>query len=255
MADGILFADNLSALSNVRHAFFTRTWDDFGLFDPGTDRISIHSQNRVAAFLGVPRERYLCCRQIHSPNVVTVGDAWLYKTAPEADAMVTNKFGIALGILTADCVPVLLAATHVPVIGAAHAGWRGALNGVLENTVQAMEKLGAQRKDIHAALGPCIWQESYEVGPEFPALFLTELAKNKRFFKPSVKKDHYQFDIQGYIINKLSNLGLDSVTSSPANTFANLDKFFSHRYSTLRGEKRKGSLVSAIALHPGKPLG
>jgi len=249
MSNEILFADNLSAIPNVRHAFFTRTWDNFGLFDPGTDRISVFSQERVAAYFCVPQEHYLCCRQVHSPNVVIVGDTWSWEKAPEADAMVTNKSGIALGILTADCVPVLLADAKACVIGAAHGGWRGALGGVLEHTIEAMEKLGAKRKDIHAALGPCIWQESYEVGRGFPAPFLAEQTENKRFFKPSTKKDHYQFDLQGYILNKLNGLEIGSAKPSPADTGADPERFFSHRYSTLREEKRKGSLVSAIAIH------
>jgi polyphenol oxidase len=249
MSKGILFADNISALPNVRHAFFTRAWDNFGLFTPGTDRIEVASQKRVAKYFDVPYEHYLCCRQIHSPNVVTIGNMWpCWDKAPEADAMVTNKAGIALGILTADCVPVLLAASNISVIGAAHAGWRGALGNVLERTVEAMEKLGAQRKDIQAALGPCIGQESYEVSPEFPSPFLKESSGNERFFKPSIKKGHYQFDLQGYVIEKLHISGVTSVCPPPADTCADPGRFYSHRYSTLRGEKRKGTLVSAIVI-------
>jgi polyphenol oxidase len=190
----------------------------------------------------------LLCRQIHSPIAITVGDVWEFKNAPEADAMVTDRPGIALGVLTADCVPVLLAARNVAVIGAVHAGWRGALGGVIDNTLEAMEKRGAQRKSIQAALGPCIWQNSYEVGPEFPAPFLAENPANERFFQNTRKGNHCQFDLSGYIASKLRALGITSIAASAADTCADPNLFFSHRYSTLRGEKREGSLVSAIVL-------
>jgi YfiH family protein len=204
----------------------------------------------MAAYLGILPTHFLCCRQVHSPNVVTVEDLWIPDAAPSADAMVTNKPGIALGILTADCVPVLFAATNVRVIGAAHAGWRGAVEGVLENTLKAMEKLGAQRKFIEAALGPAIAQVSYEVGPDFPKPFLAENPAHERFFIHSVRSGHYQFDLPGYVVEKLHHLGVGSVKPSPADTCAEPQRFFSHRYSTLRGEKRKGSLISAIAMKP-----
>jgi hypothetical protein len=248
MADDVLFADNLSALPKVRHAFYTKAWGFSYFSDTQAGQEAIHARKRMAIYLEVSPERFLCCRQIHSSTVVTVHDAWSPKDAPEADAMVTNISGIALGVLTADCVPVLFVASNIPVIGAAHAGWRGALGGVLENTLAAMEKLGAQRKSISAALGPCIGQKSYEVGPEFPAPFLAEDSANERFFKYSVKSGHYQFDLKEYIIEKLRGIGTNSVEYSSHDTCADPDLFFSHRYSTLRGEKRKGSLVSAIVL-------
>jgi polyphenol oxidase len=243
-----LYARNLKTLSGVRHAFFTRSWGNEYFSETQTGEGIMPARGRIAAHLGVAPEQFLCCRQIHSPIVVTVGHVWKSQNAPEADAMVTNKSGIALGILTADCAPVLFADSKISVIGAAHAGWRGALGGVIERTLEAMEKLGAQRKHIHAALGPCIGQKSYEVGSEFPAPFIAETPSNERFFKPSTRSGYYQFDLQGYIEIKMRDLDIDSVESSSLDTCEDPNLFFSHRYSTLRGEKRKGSLVSAISL-------
>jgi YfiH family protein len=249
MSDEVLFAGNLTALSGAKHAFFTRSWENQSFSEAKTMQEAISARASVAAYFKVLPQNLLCCRQIHSPDVVTVGDIWEFQNAPEADAMVTNKSGIALGILTADCAPVLLAASNLPVIGAAHAGWRGALGGVLENTLKAMEKLGAQRRCIHAALGPCIGQKSYEVGPEFPMPFLAENKSNERFFMQNIKNGKYLFDLQGYIINKLNNLGIGLIESVPFDTCADPDRFFSYRYSTLRGEKCAGRLISAIVLN------
>jgi YfiH family protein len=255
MTGEILFAQNLGALSGVVHGFFTGSWEKQRFSEVNPSQEAIEARKRIAAWFGVSVERLLFCRQIHSPNVVNVrDDVWTSQNALEADAMVTDKPGIVLGILTADCVPVLLASPNLPVIGAVHAGWRGALGGVLENTVAAMEELGAERKSIRAAAGPCIWQESYEVGSEFPAPFLAEDPENKMFFTPSVNNGHYQFDLPGYVSTKLRNLGVKSVEPSPADTCADPARFFSHRYSTLRGEKRKGSLVSAICTNAERPL-
>ncbi|MFA4993717.1 MAG: peptidoglycan editing factor PgeF [Bdellovibrionales bacterium] len=249
MSREILFADNLITLPNVRHAFFTRACGNICFLKlRAAEPEALSSRKKAAAHFGVPPERLLFCRQIHSPKVVRVHDIWLPENAPEADALVTNKAGIALAVLTADCVPVLLAATNVPVIGAAHAGWRGAIGGVLENTIVEMEKLGAQRKYIQAAIGPCIWKESYEVGSEFLAPFLTENPSNKLFFTESARGGHYQFNLPAYVEAKLKGLGIGSVEPSPADTCADSHLFYSYRASTLRGENSEGRLVSAIAL-------
>ncbi len=162
--------------------------------------------------------------------------------------MVTKEKGIALGILTADCVPLLFADPGAGVIGSAHAGWRGALTGVIENTLDAMEKLGANRKAVHAALGPCIWQNSYEVGPEFPAPFLAENADYARFFKPAFKSDRTMFNLPGYVEAKLRAAGVISIESSPADTLADEARFFSYRRACLQGTGRTGSLISVIVL-------
>lgn len=200
----------------------------------------------MAAHFEISPENFLGCHQIHSSKVVTIQKPWASKDAPQADAMVTSCAGIAIGIFTADCVPVLIAAKNAPAIGAAHAGWRGALAGILENTIDAMEKLGAQRKNCVAGLGPCIAQKSYEVGPEFVKPFLSEKEANERFFK--FENNKVFFDLPGYVVAKLQGLGVGLVDPPAADTCAEPGRFFSHRWSTLRGESRKGSLISAIAL-------
>jgi YfiH family protein len=241
MEDGVILADNLNDAVGARHAFFTKQW---GVELPAN---ALAVRARMAAHLRIAPQNFLFCRQTHSPKVVTVDEIWTPQNAPQADAMVTNKTGIALGIRTADCVPVLFACTNSPIIAAAHAGWRGALCGVLENTVAAMENLGAQKKSLRAALGPCIWKKSYEVGPEFPAAFLAEDPAHERFFTPTFKSDNYQFDLSGYVVEKLHKLGVLSVEESPADTCADPERFYSYRASTLRGEECSGRLVSAIA--------
>ncbi len=244
-----LHADNFQYLESIRHGFFTREWGNCGLSragDFGSDVLD--NRRRVAEQLGAEPEKLLSCYQIHSPDVVTVTAPWKIEDRPQADAMVTKEKGIALGILTADCGPVLFADAKNGVIGAAHAGWRGALMGVMENTVAAMEKLGAARQSIHASVGPCIWWNSYEVGPEFPAPFLAENTEYTRFFRPAFRSDHYMFNLPGYIEAKLRALGLASVEPSPADTLADEELFFSYRRSCLKGEERAGSLISAIML-------
>ena len=159
--------------------------------------------------------------------------------------MVSRANGIALGILTADCAPVLLADPGAAVIGAAHAGWRGALSGVLEATVAAMELLGAKAGDIVAGVGPCIAQESYEVGPEFRARFVAADAANQAFFDNSGRA---RFDLEGYVVDRLTRLGIAAVEGSGADTCADHDRFFSYRRSCLENEPDFGRGLSAIAL-------
>jgi YfiH family protein len=243
-----LFAENLAALPDISHAFFPRDWGNAGLSDEQHRSEVLQNRAIMAEKLGVQSDHLLTCYQTHSMDVVTVTQIWQPDDRPRADAMVTDVKGVALGVLTADCVPVLFADPKAMVIGAAHAGWRGAIGGILENTLKAMEELGASRNRIIAALGPCIWEKSYEVGPEFPGFFLTESPKNKGFFRPSFKSDHYQFDLPGYVVQKLRELNLTSIAHSPADTCADPERFFSHRYSTIKGEKRAGNLMSAIAL-------
>jgi hypothetical protein len=245
----ILTSDNLESITRVRHAFFTRGFGNGGV--NGHENVAdVHiSRGQMALRLGVSPQNLLSVYQIHSPDVVTVTEVWSPDNRPKADAMVTDRKGIALGVLTADCVPVLFADRLGAVIGAAHAGWRGALSGVLDNTLTAMEALGARRKSIYAALGPCIWQNSYEVGPEFPAPFIAENTANEAFFRPVLASDHYMFDLSGYVVSKLRALGVGSVEGSGADTCADPLRFFSHRYSTLRHEQRGGNLMSAIVLN------
>ncbi len=249
----------LSGLAGLRHAFFTREGGvSEGLygglncgFGSGDSREVVAENRRLAAAaLGLAPERLLTVYQTHSPDVVIVDGAWAQKDSPHADAMVTAKRGLALGILTADCGPLLFADAEAGVIGAAHAGWKGALTGVLDSTLQAMESLGAKRAQIRAALGPCIAQESYEVGPDFPAPFLEQDPNNARFFAPKEAGGRPYFDLGGYIAARLSTAGLESVERLPHDTYAEEARFFSYRRATHRGESDYGRGLSAICLEP-----
>src|SRR5262249_37868072 len=214
---------------------------------PGSDDVPAHvAENRRRVQEALDAHALNTLYQIHSPNVVTVTQAW--PQGPQADGMVTATPGIALGILTADCAPVLLADPHARVVGAAHAGWKGALGGVLEATLAAMETLGARRGRIAAAIGPCISQANYEVGPEFRARFAAEDAHNVRFFVPSGRTDHHRFDLEDYGSERLSTAGVNKIAALSACTYARDADFFSFRRTTHRGEKDYGREISAILL-------
>jgi len=246
----IVTASNLEGLANLRHGFFTRDWGNCGIsekFDAGE---LAANRARVAQYFHVQPENLLSCLQIHSADVLTVTESWPTSQRPRADAMVTDRKGIALGILTADCGPLLFVDVGAGVIGAAHAGWRGALAGIIENTIAAMVRLGARRSRIHAALGPCIGWNSYEVGPEFPTLFLAESWANEKLFRPSSRADHYMFDLPGYIEMKIDDAAIPSFTSVSADTSANEARFFSYRRDTLRKVSPTESLISVVALNP-----
>jgi len=251
-----LQADNLKELPGVRHGFFTRGGGVSGGvfaalncgFSNGDDEANVlENRRRAAAHLGVDTGNLLSCEQVHSPDVVTVQKIWAAAERFKADAMVTNVKGIALAVLTADCVPVLFADACGGVIGAAHAGWRGALTGILENTIKAIEALGAERGRVRVALGPCIWQTSYEVSTDFPAPFLAEDPAHEKFFRPAFRSGHFLFDLPGYVAGKLRGLGVGDVEGSLADTCADESRFFSYRRSCLKGEQGVGSLISGIA--------
>src|SRR5207253_6509282 len=168
----------------------------------------------------------LTLHQIHSTEVLTVADRrWTSPGAPKADALVTDRPGVMLGVLAADCAPVLLADAQARVIGAAHAGWKGALSGVVEATVAAMEKLGARRERLCAAIGPCIGRDSYEVGPEFPAPFVTRDAADDAFFRPAPRAGHFLFDLAGYLLRRLARAGVPG-SATGHDTLAGADDFF-----------------------------
>jgi YfiH family protein len=177
-----------------------------------------------------------------------VDEPWRSGQAPKADGAVTARRGIALGILTADCAPVLFADVEAGVIGAAHAGWRGAFTGVLEETVAAMSRLGARPGHIRAAIGPCIAQASYEVGPEFHQRFLQADAGNTPLFRPSPRAGHYFFDLSGYVRRRLEALRLAQILAAGGDTAAEPERYFSYRRATLAGETDYGRLLSAVAL-------
>jgi YfiH family protein len=247
-----LRAPNL-ALPGIAHGFFGRSGGvSDGIYSslncgPGSDDAAEHvSENRRRVQQSLGAKSLNTLYQIHSPNVVTVREGWTQ--GPQADGMVTATPGIAIGILTADCAPVLFADPQARVIGAAHAGWKGALGGVLEATLAAMEALGAQRGRIAAAIGPCISQANYEVGPEFRARFIAASAGNDRFFVPSVRAEHHRFDLEGYVSERLSGAGVDKIARLAACTYARAADFFSFRRTTHRGEKDYGREISAILL-------
>lgn len=206
------------------------------------------NRRRVADALG-PDVRLISLSQIHSPNVYVL-PAWGTEDGqrPQGDAMVTATPGLGLGILTADCAPVLLADAQVGVIGAAHAGWKGAAGGVLEATLEAMEKLGALRGRISAAIGPCISQENYEVGFDFRDRFLEQGLRQRRFFVPSGREGHYRFDLPAYVAHRLTQAGTGSVETLAVCTYPPENGFFSFRRTTHAGEPDYGRQISAIVL-------
>jgi YfiH family protein len=205
---------------------------------------------RCAAALGVAAPALVTVYQVHSPDVVTVDEPFPHSAAPRADALVTRHPGVMLGILTADCAPVLLADPEAGVIGAAHAGWKGARTGVLEAALDAMEALGARRRRITAAVGPHIGAASYEVGPEFPAPFLADGEDQARFFQAAARPGHFLFDLGGYIHARLSRAGVGTIEACGRDTLAESDRFFSYRRATLTGAPDYGRELSAIALLP-----
>jgi len=259
-----LRAENLSRLPGIAHGFFGRSGGvSKGIFDslncgPGSadERANvIENRRRVCAALGKD-VRLVTAGQVHETHVITVGKPWSIGSTPSedatripiGDAMVTKERGIALGILTADCAPVLLADTEAGVIGAAHAGWRGAFSGVLEAALAAMEALGASRTRIAAAIGPCISQPNYEVGPELLERFVAETAANTRYFVPSERANHYRFDLESYVADRLARAGVHDVARLAACTYAREADFFSFRRNTHNGEKEYGREISAILL-------
>jgi polyphenol oxidase len=262
-----LTAQSLDA-PGIAHGFFGRSggvstgiYESLNCGSGSHDDPDAVAQNRrlVAAAL-IPqgeRPQLVSLSQIHSATVLTLpawgaprseGDAKNQSTRPEGDAMVTATHGLALGILTADCAPVLLADPKAKVIGAAHAGWKGALGGVLEATLEAMEKLGAQRMRIQCAIGPCISQESYEVGWDFRDRFLELGLKNRRFFVPSDKEGHYRFDLPGYAAHRLTAAGVGAVAALGVCTYPPENGFFSFRRATHAVEPDYGRQISAIVL-------
>lgn len=256
MAEKIV-ADPLTGLPGIAHGFFTRNGGvSEGIYaslncGQGSDdarHAVAENRSRVASALGIAVSHLLSVHQIHSPEVVVVDEVWEPSDRPRADAMVTRRPGVALGILAADCGPVLFADAEAGVVGAAHAGWRGAVGGVLEATVAAMEEQGAERGRIAAVLGPTIAQPSYEVGPEFPAAFVEQAPENARFFRPSARAGHHMFDLPGYIVARLAALGLGHAGHVDRDTCAEPDSFFSYRRSTLEGIKGYGRNISAILL-------
>ena len=234
----------------ARHGFFTRRggvstgpYASLNCSLTGGDDIALVTQNRalVAEALGVTREQLVGVTQVHGTAVILISVPWKQGEGARADSMVTATPGIALGVITADCGPVLLEDASAGVVGAAHAGWRGAAAGVLEATVEAMLELGAERSRINAVVGPCIGQDSYEVGEELR----DAMADGQAFFAAGRRPGHWQFDMAGYCVNRLHAAGVKAVALG-IDTLADEERFFSHRRRTLRNEGPIGHQISAI---------
>jgi YfiH family protein len=242
-------------LDGIAHGFFTREGGhSTGIFASlncglgSSDDLVLVKQNRalVASRLGVAEDHLISGYQEHGVQVAVVAGSMVDR--PKADGLVSNTPGVALGILTADCGPILFGDPEAQVIGACHAGWKGALAGVYASTVAAMEGLGATRSRIVAVLGPTISQAAYEVGPEFPKPFLAQDERHAKFFIPSVKKGHYMFDLPAFLLKQMTGLGLAKVLGLGLCTYADEQRFFSYRRTTHRAEEDYGRLISAIAL-------
>jgi polyphenol oxidase len=256
-AAGLIQAAALAALPGIRHGFFTRIGGvsqgiyaslNGGLGSQDAAAKVAENRTRMAAALAVRPDCLLTAYQTHSADVVTVAAPWGPGMRPHADAIVTRTRGLAIGVTTADCGPVLFADREAGVIGAAHAGWRGAFHGVLEATIGALESCGAERSRIVAVLGPMIRQPNYEVGPEFVARFTAADAANARFFQPSERAGHSLFDLARYIAARLKNCGIHHIEDIGRCTYGEPGTFFSYRGSTHRGEPDYGRHVNGIAL-------
>ncbi|MEW6634386.1 MAG: peptidoglycan editing factor PgeF [Pseudomonadota bacterium] len=245
----------LEKVPGIRHGYFTRIGGvSSGIYQglntgAGSDddqALVAENRRRVADWMGVPATHLLTAHQVHSPDVVVAREPFA-GPRPKADAIVTDRPGIAVGASTADCGPILFADAEARIVGAAHAGWKGAFTGVLENTIAAMEGLGARRDRIVAVLGPSIGPANYEVGPEFVARFIEADAGNERYFESSVNPGHSMFDLNQYTVDRLSKAGVIAEGLGRC-TYAEEDLFYSYRRTTHRKEADYGRQVSAIVL-------
>lgn len=245
-----------SPLIQSPHGFFTREGGvSEGIYaglncGAGSNDLAEHvleNRKRVQDYFSA--EALCTLYQIHSADVITITDPFQQFNAPKADAMVTKTAGIALGILTADCAPVLFCDATAGVIGAAHAGWKGAIGGVMENTVTAMESLGAKRANISAAIGPCIAQESYQVDAMFQSNFITKDPSYAAFFDRDLSSpSHYLFNLKAFCESRLQAAGITHIHTLPDNTYTEESLFFSFRRTTHRAEADYGRQISAIAI-------
>jgi YfiH family protein len=246
------------AFPNIAHAFFTREGGvSTGIYQSlnggrgsADDKAAVEeNRRRMASVLGSDLP-LATPYQVHSADAVIATQPWTLEDAPKADAVVTATPGLAIGIGTADCGPILLADPERGVIAAAHAGWKGAFTGIIEATLVRMEELGARRERITAALGPCIRQPSYEVGPEFVDRLVAADAANAAFFIPSRNAGHHMFDLGGFIVSRLGAAGIARTEDLGLDTYTDEERFYSYRRVTHRGEPDYGRLIAAIALMP-----
>jgi polyphenol oxidase len=252
----MLRASNLADVPGIAHAFFGRRGGvSTGIYaslncGPGSnDDPNSVAENRRRALAELDGGAELATLyQVHGTQVMTVDESWSMDARPTADAMVTDRPGIALGILTADCAPVLLADPAARIVGTAHAGWQGALAGVTDAAIAGMEAIGAERARICAAIGPCIGQAAYEVGPEFQPRFVASDPAATAFFAHGGHEGHWQFDLAGYVAHRLRAAGVEDVHTVPACTCTLEQNFYSYRRATHRGEPDYGRQLSAIVL-------
>ncbi|MEQ9813151.1 MAG: peptidoglycan editing factor PgeF [Azospirillaceae bacterium] len=256
LAAEILTARRLAAQDPIAHGFFTRQGGvstgiyasrNVGLGSGDDPQAVRENRRRCRADLDPHAPALVTCHQVHSAHAVAV-DRPFVGTPPQADGLVTRTPGLMLGILTADCVPVLLADRAAGVIGALHAGWGGALKGIVEATVRAMVSLGAEPDRIESAIGPAIRQRSYEVGAEFRERFVAADPGTADLFVGSVRDGHFQFDLPGFVIRRLKATGVRAVQDTAHDTYADEERFFSYRRSVHRGEPDYGRALSAIVL-------
>ena len=248
----------LSAIPGLRHAFFSREGGvsggiyaslNGGIGSSDDPANVAENRRRMAEQMGVAPERFLSVHQIHSPDAVVATGPWQGEARPRADAIVTRTEGLAIGVTAADCGPILLVDPNAGVVGAAHAGWKGALTGIVESTVAAMERLGAERSGIVAAIGPLIRQHSYEVGGEFVERFIEADAENAPYFLPASRENHAMFDLAGFIRMRLENAGVLMIDDIGLDTYSD-ERFYSYRRSVHRAEPDYGRHVHAIVLEP-----
>lgn len=246
-----LKSEKLDHLTNIRHAFMTRQGGvSTGLFDSLNAALGkedrpedVHeNRTRIANHIGGDVKNLVTARQIHSNKVIVVTEPWDHADRLEGDALVTTQPNLIVGVITADCVPILLADDNAGVVAAVHAGWRGAVTGIIQNTVETMVDLGATRPKITAGIGPCIWQNSYEVDQQF----YDGLPDDSDLFIPSKKADHWMFDLPNFVLRALNESGITSVTPSPADTYTNEQDFFSNRRRFHRDEPHFGCMMSCI---------
>jgi len=253
----ILQAETLSSLAGVRHGFFTRkggvSGGIYASLNTGTGSRDVRAhalENRARALRALGADVLVTPYQIHSDICAIVEGPWANDEPQRADAVATCRPGVAVAVNTADCTPVLFADGRAGVVAAAHAGWKGAIGGVLEATIARMEELGAKRADIRCAIGPVISQANYEVGPEFHARFVQEDGDFARFFIASGRAGHFLFDLPGFVAHVLARAGVGQVEDVGACTYGDEARFYSYRRATHRGEADYGRQLSAIFLMP-----
>lgn len=253
----IVESDTLGALPGIAHGFGTREGGvstgiyaslNCGVGSKDNQDHVAENRTRFAGHLGITPQALVTPYQFHSADVVVVEEPWTRADAPKADAVVTMESGLAIAISTADCVPVLFADAQAKIVGAAHAGWRGALSGVLEATLEAMERLGAERSQISACIGPAISQPSYEVGDEFEKKFLEEDETSARFFQRTNAQERPHFNLTGYVAARLQAAGTGGVEDMRLCTYCDTTRFFSYRRSCHQNEEDYGRQISAIMI-------